>query len=473
MRQIYKFQFILLVFFFILFPVYPSFSLENDQSRTKNDYFNAHNAVLNQLYYKLKKSEKLEDNLEQKVDKTKDKLNELNEEIISLNSQLGRIKRQSAITERKILDITGQILISENNIRKLLEQIEVKELELLDQRNSISDYMTLIYFHKNKFYYHNFSELNSLKIILEKDYFSDALKEETYLQILEEVGGNIFAQLENTRNVLQVKTNQVARERAKLVILERSLEDERRNLAIQREGKQNLLTQTEGQKDVFQEMLLQSLDEQEKVKEELKFLSQNIEYLSMKIEYAKQFITAEDYEEILKIKEDFSNQNVQNKKYTFTIWPVSPRSISAYFIDAKYKRVFGVEHNALDIPQIHGTPILAPDKGLVIKTVENGFGYSYVVLAHRNNLITLYGHVSAILVKEGEFVNVGQIIALSGGTIGSKGAGARTTGPHVHFEVHDNGKVVDPLDYLDLSILPIEYIPVAKLPQLGLEIEKE
>ena len=121
----------------------------------------------------------------------------------------------------------------------------------------------------------------------------------------------------------------------------------------------------------------------------------------------------------------------------FELWPVPVNNgFSAFFTDPNYKNVFGVEHQALDIPTAQGTGIIAPGNAVVLKAVDNGFGYSYIALAHENGLVTVYGHVSTLLVKEGDYVEKGQIFALSGGTPGTLGAGYRTTGAHLHLEIH-------------------------------------
>ena len=141
-------------------------------------------------------------------------------------------------------------------------------------------------------------------------------------------------------------------------------------------------------------------------------------------------------------------------------WPVSPsRGISAYFHDEAYRAVMGMVHQAIDIRALQGTPIHAPADGVVYKTRDNGFGYSYIILAHGGGFMTLYGHVAEIRVIEGEKIKQGQVIGLSGATPGSKGAGLMTTGPHLHFEVLKGGKHVDPLDYLPLSYLPLNTLP--------------
>jgi len=71
---------------------------------------------------------------------------------------------------------------------------------------------------------------------------------------------------------------------------------------------------------------------------------------------------------------------------------------------------------------------------------KGGYG-NLVVLDHGNGLATFYAHLSKILVKEGQAVGSGQIL----GNVGSTG---RSTGPHLHYEVHKNGKAINPKPFL-------------------------
>ena len=72
--------------------------------------------------------------------------------------------------------------------------------------------------------------------------------------------------------------------------------------------------------------------------------------------------------------------------------------------------------------------------------------------------MTTYGHISNMMATEGQVVKAGDIIGLSGGMPGTKGAGYMTTGPHLHFEVMKDGSYVDPLRFLPLEILTEENV---------------
>ncbi|MBE9013859.1 M23 family metallopeptidase, partial [Pseudanabaenaceae cyanobacterium LEGE 13415] len=88
-----------------------------------------------------------------------------------------------------------------------------------------------------------------------------------------------------------------------------------------------------------------------------------------------------------------------------------------------------------------GHPILAADRGTVIFAGwYGGYGNS-VILDHGNGITTMYAHAQELYVSEGETVERGKTIAATGST-------GLSTGPHLHFEVRENGEPVDPMNYL-------------------------
>lgn len=98
-------------------------------------------------------------------------------------------------------------------------------------------------------------------------------------------------------------------------------------------------------------------------------------------------------------------------------------------------------HQGIDIVAPRGQEIYATGDGLVIKAgVMQGLGKA-VYLSHGQGVVTRYGHMSKILVEAGQQVKRGEVI----GHIGSTG---RSTGNHVHYEVHVDGKATNPLAYV-------------------------
>ena len=111
-----------------------------------------------------------------------------------------------------------------------------------------------------------------------------------------------------------------------------------------------------------------------------------------------------------------------------------------------WRKLYGRDnyHGGVDISGygIYGQPICAVNAGEVVTAYygTTGYGY-YVIIDHGGGYKTLYGHMSAIYVSVGQYVNRGDQI----GAVGSTG---NSTGPHLHFEVRVNGERVYPYDYI-------------------------
>ncbi len=120
------------------------------------------------------------------------------------------------------------------------------------------------------------------------------------------------------------------------------------------------------------------------------------------------------------------------------VWPVKrvARSyVSSYVGD-------GRGHKGMDIVAPKGTPIYAAEGGTVTYSGRDGSGYgNYIKIRHENGLETLYAHCSALYVRVGDKVAAGESIAAVGNT-------GRSTGNHLHFEVHKNGYFVNPSNYI-------------------------
>lgn len=98
-------------------------------------------------------------------------------------------------------------------------------------------------------------------------------------------------------------------------------------------------------------------------------------------------------------------------------------------------------HAGVDLRAATGTPAHAAQDGVVVRAEAAGNYGNLVVVDHGNGLQTRYAHLSHIDVKPGDHVTEGQ-------TVGEVGATGRVTGPHLHFEVRQNGRAIDPTSAL-------------------------
>jgi len=98
-------------------------------------------------------------------------------------------------------------------------------------------------------------------------------------------------------------------------------------------------------------------------------------------------------------------------------------------------------HTGIDISTPTGNRVYAPAGGTVVRVAwDKGYG-RIVQVAHGFGVTTLFGHLDTARVTEGQRIQRGDLLALVGST-------GRSTGPHLHYEVHVNGKPVNPLDYV-------------------------
>jgi len=133
-------------------------------------------------------------------------------------------------------------------------------------------------------------------------------------------------------------------------------------------------------------------------------------------------------------------------QYRF-IWPEPHALISqrfgptTYWFEPPYAG-YPHFHTGIDMVEPFGSPVYAADDGVVALVGSSSTGYGrYVVIAHSGGFDTLYGHLSATLVKVGQTVTQGTPVGLEGST-------GNSTGPHLHFELRIGGRPVDPTPYL-------------------------
>jgi murein DD-endopeptidase MepM/ murein hydrolase activator NlpD len=264
------------------------------------------------------------------------------------------------------------------------------------------------------------------------DYYN--LRETTaHLQNREVYLSNQFEEIQNQRQQIQDFANEINSLKAKLVALS-SFEKKIRIIAnIEKSDESENIFGVGGS---IPEDLDAEIPLKEKHNSLMRDMHEQIEQLN-----SASLNQEEEFESLLKSLEDQQNLLAS----TPAIRPIS-RNVKSW-VTSRFgyrmspfteRREF---HKGYDISSRKGTPILATADGVVTFAGKKGLLGNTVVIDHGHGLVTRYGHCDKFLKKRGDKVNRWEPIALMGNT-------GRSTGPHVHYEVHFNGMPVNPEKYM-------------------------
>lgn len=135
------------------------------------------------------------------------------------------------------------------------------------------------------------------------------------------------------------------------------------------------------------------------------------------------------------VSEVLARAHALEHRRVLDLWPVQGP------VSSRFGPRDGRMHEGIDIAVPHGTPVKAVAAGRVTYADWAGSYGILVTIDHGGGIETRYAHNSRVLVKPGDYVQAGQVVARSGST-------GRSTGPHVHFELRVDGQAVDPWPWL-------------------------
>lgn len=381
-----------------------------------NDDIQALNSQIEEKRQKIKQ-------LEESIEDYKDKINQKRLEAVSLGNQLSILDNRRAqveldieLTENKLEAITLEIDVLE-------QEITTKETQVEKQKVIIAELVRTIYYNQNK---------NMLEVFAAYDSFSDFYNQLQYLYTIERDLGKSAQSVRMAKEALEDQYEQKESMRLAFESVKEELAAKQEELDEQAFLKQNILAQTQASESQFQTLVGSLRSQYQQIEGEITGIEARVR---QKLEEQNRL---ERLDEVLVA--DPSKLS----------WPVPSRYVTARFRDPDYPYRNVFEHNAIDIRASQGTPIQAAASGYVAraKTCTTSSCYSFIMLIHSNGMSTVYGHTSKISVSEDQFVGRGDVIGYTGGTPGTVGAGPFVTGPHIHFEVRQNGIPVDPLSHL-------------------------
>ncbi len=350
-----------------------------------------------------------------------DELQEKQQQLNSIQQQLEAQQRKAELARRKEQSISDQLRTIQteletaqddfDNVNDQLENTEQQiqsNVELSGRLIKKLEGQTKTLHRRIRDIYKN-GQINYLDVLLGAKNFNDFVSR---MDILKRVLAYDNALIQGTkadRETLRKAKEQLETDRAKIVELRKLAAVKREQVAARRQERRGVLNEATYERETA-----------ERAYRELIETSRQIEQMIKRIQSGE--------------------KNIGGSTGTM-VWPAEGEITSPF--GWRVHPIFGTQrlHTGIDIGADYGDSIRAADGGVVIHSDWMGGYGNAVIIDHGNGISTLYAHNSQLLVDEGQTVAKGQTVARCGST-------GYSTGPHLHFEVRQNGSPVNPLNYL-------------------------
>lgn len=369
------------------------------------------------------------DSLNSQVKQKEQRINEINgiigkyrTRIEEQNAAQSSLQNQLAILENRILEkelalerTRSQIDLASLELQRLKVQITSEEQRLERRRDALAGVIAEM---------QDAQSVGLLESFVARQSLSEFFTRMDELSGVENDLTEATGAVRELRNGLEKKQKETEQYRATLQSQQVELRKEQELLEIDQGAKSSLLSETQDQESEFQRILF--------------------ELRQQKQEEANDAARIED---LIKDKLDTIDKALARGDVLLN-WPVKAlRGISAKFHDPSYpfRKLF--EHPGTDIPVTVGTPVRSAAGGYVAFNRTGKQYGNYIMVIHPGGISTVYAHLKSFVAKPDTYVERGDIIGYSGGRPGDAGAGL-STGPHLHFEVRQNGIPVDPEQFL-------------------------
>ncbi|WP_346704124.1 peptidoglycan DD-metalloendopeptidase family protein [uncultured Agathobaculum sp.] len=355
------------------------------------------------------------------ADELQDKLSSLEDEKAAVKERIAELTKQASDVEatraalQSEIDLTKEeIETVEAYIERLQDQIDVKTTELAAAEEALEQ------------------KEEEFALTVRTTYEQG---DTSYLEVL--LNSTSFADLLSRMEIITAIMNDNKKIVAEYTAAKEDIEQKKQELE-----------DTQVSQKEYQENLSYKVDELAASEAEQAALAESIEAYKAESEA--------EYDRISSEMQDVSNQiaalSAQSAAsggvpYSGTfVWPTPSCTTTSSVYGYRVHPIYGTVkfHAGEDIPASYGAEILAAASGTVTTAGwVSGYG-NYTVIDHGGGTMTAYGHQSTILVSVGQYVEQGQVI----GYVGSTG---NSTGPHLHFEVYQNGSTVDPKSFFSFT----------------------
>lgn len=374
---------------------------------------------------------------------------ELQVKLDSLREDEAQKQAYQDTLQQQIRVVQEQILTTRENIDDLNASIRELTLKLDASREAVQD--TIDQFKERLVALYTAGNVSTLEVLLDSQSLSDF---STRMELLDNMAAQdeeLVAVLESYIESTQADRSQVQAEKEKVAQLQITLEDKQDELDALYEENRAALGEIQGQMYATENQM--AVNEEELAEGEAK-IQAAIEAQKKAEEEAQRKAEEAAKQQAGSSENGSSSGNSSSGQSPVVnppsdgsgggsgfnpIWPLPGVSL----IYSPFNGYPG--HKGMDIAGPWGTPVVAAADGQVIEANNyDSWGYSwgyYVLIYHNGTYSTRYAHLSSVAVSTGQYVTAGTVIGYEGDT-------GNVTGPHLHFEVYENGTRVNPAQFL-------------------------
>lgn len=359
-------------------------------------------------------------------------VNDLKSDASALNSQKKELQnklkaladdKSKVLEKRKLLDqqigtLVSQISNAEQQIAGydvLIQQTEAELIEAEEQEAAQYD----LFCRRVRAMEKNGSKLSYWSVLFKATSFTDFMTRINDTNEIMEADQQVIDELRQLQEDIAEKKANLQTARTETVNLKSSLSTQKAELDKQRREANALAAEIESNAEEYQKTLDEIDAEEEAIQKKIVQMSQQL------------------------AAQNSSSGSASNAALGGYIWPVPSRKINSPFGN-RNTGIAGASknHKGVDIGGVYySTQVHAAKAGTVIVSQYSKSYGNYVVISHGSGNTTLYAHMSSRSVSEGQYVEQNAIIGVTGST-------GISSGPHLHFEITENGVRVDPLKYL-------------------------
>ena len=357
------------------------------------------------------------------IDALKGDASDLDKKQKEIQSKLSDLKddKAAAVEKKSLLDdqianTNARISNTESQISDYNALISQAEAELADaQQREVAQYDL---FCKRVREMEERGTVSYWSVLFKATSFSNLLGRLDFINEVMDYDRQVIEDLQTLQAEIEEKKTGLEASRTELVTAKTELESQKKQLAAQREEANKLVKEIDDNAAEYQATLDALEAEERRIEQQVKQLQKQLE----------EQMAAEG-----------KNYNTNPGGY---IWPVDSRYITSTVGGRNSPGGVGsTNHKGTDIGRVgYTSPVYAAKAGTVIVATRSSSYGNYVVISHGTGNTTLYAHMSSIKVSVGTYVQQGQTIGITGST-------GHSTGPHLHFEVVENGVRVNPLSH--------------------------